>query len=71
MGPVIEEIAENSRGKFKVGKLNVDENAETAKAYEIQSIPSVLLFKDGKVAEIFVGAQPKHRYEQGLESVVA
>ena len=71
LGPVIEEIAENSGGKFKIGKLNVDQNPETASAYKIQSIPSVLLIKDGEVAEIFIGAQPKHRYEQGLASLVA
>lgn len=69
LGPVIDEIAREADGKFKVGKLNVDENPETAAAYEVRSIPSVLIFNGGKVEELFVGVQTKHRYEQSLASL--
>lgn len=69
LGPIIDNIARQSDGKFKVGKLNIDDNLETARAYDIQSIPSVLIFKDGKVEELFIGVQAQHRYEQSLAGV--
>ena len=69
LGPTIEELAEQYDGSAKVGKLNVDENPQTAAAYQISSIPSVLLFKDGDVVEKLIGVQPRGRYEQALEQV--
>ena len=70
LAPTIEELAEQYDGNVKVGKLNVDENPETAGAYGIRSIPSVLLFDKGEVVERFVGIQPKERYASAVAAVV-
>ena len=58
LGPVIAEIAEEN-DSIKVGKVNVDEEIELAKQFNIMSIPTVLVFKDGKVANQMVGFRPK------------
>ncbi len=71
VGPTIEELAKQYDGTVKVGKLNVDENQQSAGSFGIHSIPAVLLFKDGKVVETLVGVQPKQRYEQALQQVAA
>lgn len=59
LGPVIEELSEDLRDKASFLKLNVDENPVTASAFKIASIPTVIVFKDGKVAENLVGFRPK------------
>ena len=71
VGPTIEELAQEYDGTVKIGKLNIDENPESPSGFGIQSIPAVLLFKDGKVVETLVGVQPKERYEQALQEVAA
>ena len=58
-------------GTVKIGKLNVDENPQSAGGFGISSIPAVLLFKDGKVVDTLVGVQPKERYEAALGQVAA
>jgi thioredoxin 1 len=63
VGPVIEELAAQYAGQVKVGKLNVDDNQETAMKFRVMSIPTVMLFKDGEPVEIVVGAGPKQNYE--------
>ena len=70
LAPTIEELAEQYNGNVKVGKLNVDENPETASGYGIRSIPSILLFDRGEVVERFVGIQPKERYASAVAAVV-
>jgi len=60
LAPVIEEIAEEYGDKLKVGKLNVDENPGAPSAYEIRSIPTLIVFKDGFVVDRVVGALPKN-----------
>ncbi|MBR1905672.1 MAG: thioredoxin [Saccharofermentans sp.] len=63
LGPVISQIAEEYEGKVKVGKVNVDDESELAMEYGIQSIPTVLLFKGGEVAEQSLGFKPKAFFE--------
>lgn len=59
IGPVISEIAEEYAGKIKVGKVNVDEQMALAMQYQVASIPTLILFKNGEVAKRTMGAQPK------------
>ena len=59
IAPHLEQIAGDHVGKLKVGKLNVDDNRATAMKYGIRSIPTLLVFKGGEVAEQIVGAYPK------------
>jgi thioredoxin 1 len=59
VSPVVEEIAKEYDGKLKVVKVNTDDNPETATNYHISGIPSLLLFKEGQVADQIVGAVPK------------
>lgn len=59
IAPIIEEIAEEYAGKVKVGKINVDEEQALAIRYGIQSIPTLLIFKNGEVAEKIVGLRSK------------
>ncbi|NQT57470.1 MAG: thioredoxin [Bacteroidetes bacterium] len=67
IGPIIAEIAEAHADKVKVGKLNVDEHGEIAQKYNIISIPSILVFKDGEVVNQRVGAGSR----QMIEGLVA
>jgi len=67
IGPIISEIAEAHSDKVKVGKLNVDEQGEIAQKYNIISIPSLLVFKDGEVVNQRVGAGSR----QMIEGMVA
>jgi thioredoxin 1 len=69
VGPVLEEIAEE-RG-LRVVKLNVDENQQTAAAYEVLSIPTMILFKNGTAATKIIGAYPKRKLEKELEPALA
>lgn len=61
LGPIIEELSKDLSGKAKVGKVNVDEEGELAQKYNIMSIPTVLLFKDGKVAATSIGVRTKNQ----------
>jgi thioredoxin 1 len=70
VGPTIDEIAETNAGRVKVGKVNVDENSETPQRYGVSSIPTVLVFKNGKVVETLVGVQSRERYQQAIENAV-
>lgn len=69
MGPVIEELAKESEGKAKIGKCNVDENQNTASQYGIMSIPSIKIFKGGKIVKEFVGVQSKETLKKALEEL--
>ncbi len=66
VAPVIEELAQEYAGKVKFGKLNVDENPTVSNAFQIQSIPSLLVFKNGKLVDGLVGAAPKHLIESRI-----
>jgi thioredoxin len=57
--PIMEQLAAESNGRYRIGKLNVDENPRVASQFQIQSIPTMLIFKNGALVERLVGAQPK------------
>lgn len=59
VGPIMEQLAAESNGRYRIAKLNVDENPRIASQFQIQSIPTMLIFKDGKLVDRLVGAQPK------------
>lgn len=70
VGPIIDELAKEYEGKIVVGKLNVDDNQETAGQYNVMSIPSVMIFKDGKPLKTIVGAQGKESYKKAISEVL-
>lgn len=59
IAPVLDQLAAESNGRYKIAKLNVDENPGTAARFSIRSIPTLLIFKHGQVADTIVGAQSK------------
>lgn len=67
LGPVIEELASENEGRFRVGKLNVDTQPQIAQHYRIQAIPTLLVFRNGRVVKAFQGAHPKHVLQAALE----
>jgi len=71
VAPVLEEIADERGGALRVVKLNVDENQQTAAGYEVLSIPTLILFRNGQAAKKVVGAYPKKRLEAELEPALA
>ncbi|VFU09044.1 thioredoxin 1 [Methylocella tundrae] len=70
IGPALEEIADELEGKVTIAKLNVDENPGTAGAYGIRSIPTLLLFKEGKLASTKVGAAPKGELKRWISEAI-
>jgi thioredoxin 2 len=71
VGPVVEELAKEMAGRVRVAKLNVDENPATAARFHVQSIPTLLVLKNGREIERIVGAQPKAAIVQRLQKVAA
>ncbi len=70
MSPIVNEVSEKLKGKIKVGKVNVDEAHEIAQKYNIRSIPTFIIFKEGKVAEQFVGAVSKDELEKKIKKLL-
>ena len=66
VGPIIEELANEMQGKVVFAKLNVDENQATSMKYQIMSIPTMLLFKNGDLVDKFIGAVPKEELKKIL-----
>ncbi len=64
--PVVEELAKNYDGKLAVGKVNVDENQAIAAKFQIMSIPSLILFKNGNAVDKIIGAVPKSHLEEKI-----
>ena len=71
VAPIVDEIATEYEGRIKVGKVDVDTAQKTAGEFGIRSIPTLLIFKDGKVADQIVGAVPKKHLEEKLEAVLS
>ena len=70
LGPVVDEVATQYRGKLKVMKMDVDSNSATPMRYGIRGIPALLLFKGGKVAEQIVGYVPKETIDKAVQKLV-
>jgi len=70
MTPIIDQLAEEYQGKAKIGKLNVDENGQTAMRYQVRGIPTLLLFKGGQLVATKVGATGKAEVQKMLDAHV-
>ena len=71
IGPVIEELAAENAGSFKVGKVNVDDNSRLAMTYNVASIPTIMIFSGGRLVQQFMGVQPKAKLQQALDEAKA
>jgi thioredoxin 1 len=71
VGPVVEEIASEKAGQLKVSKLNTDDNQQTAIQYNVLSIPTLIVFKNGQEVKRVTGAYPKKRLEAEIEPALA
>ncbi|MGA7720067.1 MAG: thioredoxin [Ignavibacteriaceae bacterium] len=70
IAPIVEELAGEFNGKVKIGKLDVDNNQQTSINYGVRSIPTLLIFKGGKVRDTIIGAVPKSNIVQKLNAVL-
>ena len=68
VGPIMDQLAAESNGRYRIAKLNVDENPQTAAQFQILSIPTMLIFKDGKLVDKLIGAQPKQSIAARLQA---
>jgi thioredoxin len=66
VGPIMDQLAAESQGQYRIAKLNVDDNPQTASRFQIASIPTMLIFKDGKLIDRIIGAQPKQAIAERL-----
>jgi thioredoxin 2 len=71
VAPVVEELATELAGRMRVAKLNVDENPATATRFRVQSIPALLIFKDGSEKDRIIGAQPKSEILRRVQRMIA
>lgn len=69
--PIIKQLAEEYKGKVVVGEMNVDDNPQTASQFAVMSIPTVMVFKNGKPLKSVIGAQRKENYKKMIEEVIA
>ena len=67
IAPILDELAKESAGRYRIAKLNVDDNKQTAARFNIASIPTMLIFKDGKLIDRLIGAQPKPAIAERLQ----
>ena len=70
IAPCLDEISEELDGKMSLAKVNIDENPETPSKYGVRGIPTLMLFKDGEVTSTKVGALPKGKLKEWVESVI-
>lgn len=70
VSPIIEELAKDYEGKVVVGKMNVDENQIPSSEFGVMSIPTVMIFKDGKPVQSLIGAQGKQTYKAEIEKTL-
>lgn len=70
MGPIVDELAEEFKGKLKVGKMNAEKNLKVPDELGIMSLPTIKIFKKGKVVQEFVGLQAKETLKEALEKLI-
>jgi len=70
IAPALDEIATEMNGKVTIAKINIDENPETPMKYGVRGIPTLILFKNGQVAATKIGALPKSKLHEWVESVI-
>ena len=70
LAPTIDQLADEYAGKVRVGKVNTDQNPKISMQHQINAIPTVMLFKGGKVVERFVGVTPKAKFAAALDNHV-
>lgn len=68
IAPIVEELAVEYDGKYKIGKMDIDNNPQTATQFGIRSIPTLLIFKNGKVVDSLIGSVPKAQFVQKLNA---
>ncbi len=68
--PVIDQLSEEMKGKIKIVKMNIDENPESPSTLGVRSIPTLMIFKDGKQVASKVGAHPKNKLEEWINSSI-
>ena len=71
VAPILEELAEEFSGQVKVAKLNVDNHPAIAQRYEVRGIPTLIFFKEGKIADRLVGVQPKPVFKEKIEKLLS
>jgi thioredoxin 1 len=69
VGPILEELAEDYEGKIKIAKVNVDEETQIAGSMGIRSIPTLVIFKEGKAVNTVIGAQPKDKLKKMIDEL--
>lgn len=67
IAPMVEELARENQGSFKIGKINIDDNPNAAQSYGVSSIPTLMIFKGGEVVDRFVGVRPKNQLQQAID----
>ncbi|MFI5237806.1 MAG: thioredoxin, partial [Ignavibacteriales bacterium] len=70
IAPIVEELASEYNGRIKIGKLDVDSNQQTSIKFGVRSIPTLLLFKDGKLKDTIIGAVPKKHLVDKINTVL-
>ncbi|MGQ0504279.1 MAG: thioredoxin [Myxococcaceae bacterium] len=70
IAPALEELAGQYKGKLKIAKINVDDNQDVPQNYGVRSLPTLLMFKGGKVVDQIIGAVPKAKLEDAVKKVV-
>ena len=70
VGPIMDQLAAESAGRYRIAKLNVDDNPQTSARFNIASIPTMLIFKDGKLIDRIIGAQPKQAIAERLQGIL-
>jgi thioredoxin 1 len=71
IAPAVDELAKQYKGKVKVAKMNVDDHQQVPQQYGIRSIPTLLVFKGGRVVDTIVGAVPKSKLEESLKKAIS